>query len=133
MSRVRLGLAAAAAASAALIATGLQPAPAQEVVLVAVDAKEVAQGYRTSELTGKEVLNDARQEIGEIDDFVIGADGEDPEIFAILEVGGFLGLGGYLVAVPFESLDLDDPSGEIVLKGATQEALEGLPEFEYGS
>ena len=42
------------------------------------------------------------------------------------------GLGGYLVAVPFESLDLDDPSGEIVLKGATQEALKGLPEFGYG-
>jgi PRC-barrel domain len=102
-------------------------------VLVVVDAKEVAQGYRTSELTGEEVLHDARQEIGEIDDFVVSADGENPEIFAILEVGGFLGLGGYLVAVPFESLDLDDPSGEIVLKGATQEALEGLPEFEYGS
>ena len=84
MSRVRLGFAAAAAGTAALIATGLQPAPAQELVLVAVDAKEVAQGYRTSELRGKEVLNDARQEIGEIDDFVISADGEDPEIFASL-------------------------------------------------
>jgi hypothetical protein len=41
----------------------------------------------------------------------------------VIEVGGLLGLGGYLVAVPFESVDRDDPSDGIVLKGATQEAL----------
>jgi hypothetical protein len=35
-----------------------------------IDVKGVAQGYRTSELTGREVLNDAKQEIGEIDDIV---------------------------------------------------------------
>jgi hypothetical protein len=122
-----------AAATAVLIATAPRPAPSQEVVLVPVDVKAVAQGYRTSELTGEEVLNDAKEEIGEIDDFVIGGDTEAPDIFAVLEVGGFLGLGGYLVAVPIENLGLDDPSGEIVLKGATQEALKELPELEYGS
>lgn len=132
MSRFRV-CSAAAAAAAVLIATAPRPAPAQEVVLVPADVKEVAQGYRTSRLTGKEVVNDAKEEIGEIDDFVVTADSEDPGIFAVLQVGGFLGLGGYLVAIPFESLDLEDPSGEIVLTGATQEALKRLPEFEYGS
>jgi sporulation protein YlmC with PRC-barrel domain len=114
--------------SAALLVTG--PAVlAQIVELVTVDVKAVAQGYRASKLTGKEVINSKNEEIGEIDDFVIGRD--DHAVFAVLQVGGFLGLGGHLVAVPFDSLALEDAGGKIVLAGGTRDALNELPEFEY--
>jgi sporulation protein YlmC with PRC-barrel domain len=114
--------------SAALLVSG-PPLLAQVVELVAVDVKTVGQGYRTSKLTGMEVVNSENEEIGEIDDFVIGRD--DHALFAVLQVGGFLGLGGHLVAVPFESLEVEDAGGKILLAGGTRDALNDLPEFEY--
>ncbi|MBM2576987.1 PRC-barrel domain-containing protein [Jannaschia sp. Os4] len=51
---------------------------------------------------------------------------------AILEVGGFLGLGEHTVAMPMPSLTiLRDADGDIrAYIDATEEQLEGLPEFE---
>jgi sporulation protein YlmC with PRC-barrel domain len=114
--------------SAALLVSG-PPLLAQVVELVAVDVKTVGQGYRTSKLTGMEVVNSENEEIGEIDDFVIGRD--DHALFAVLQVGGFLGLGGHLVAVPFDSLEVEDADGKAVLAGGTRDALNDLPKFEY--
>jgi hypothetical protein len=31
----------------------------------------------------------------------------------VLEVGGFLGIGGHLVAVPFESLKFEETNGKV--------------------
>jgi sporulation protein YlmC with PRC-barrel domain len=103
----------------------------QEVDIVAVDVKKVGQGYRVSGLMGDEVVNDVGEEIGEIDDFIVTRD--DHKVFTVLQVGEFLGLGGHLIAVPLDSLEFDGPTGEIVLKGASKEALEQLPIFEYSS
>jgi hypothetical protein len=50
----------------------------------------------------------------------------------VLQVGGFLGLGGHLVAVPYQSLVLDDTGDKIVLPGATPDELKKLAEFKYG-
>jgi hypothetical protein len=36
-----------------------------------------------------------------------------------------------MVAIPFQSLVLEDYGGKIKLPGATQEALKNLPEFKY--
>ena len=83
---------------------------------------------RASRLIGSYVYNDESEDIGLIDDLIIGAD--DRVEFAILSVGGFLGLGAHLVAVEFDSLETDD-AGRIVLPGATREELERLPEFKY--
>jgi sporulation protein YlmC with PRC-barrel domain len=101
---------------------------AQSVDLVVVDVVAVAKGYRTSQLTGREVINERNDEIGKIDDFIIG---QDKVLFTVLQVGGFLGIGSYLVAVPYKSLDLDSRKGKVVLKGATKEELQKLPEFKY--
>jgi len=102
---------------------------AQSVELVVVDVVAVAKGYRTSRLTGREVINERNEDIGKIDDFIIG---RDKVLFTVLQVGGFLGIGSYLVAVPYKSLDLDSRKGKVLLKGATKEELQKLPEFEYG-
>jgi sporulation protein YlmC with PRC-barrel domain len=105
------------------------PASAQEVTLVAPDAKEVAKGYRAEELKLRSVVNDKGEIIGRIDDFIFGRD--NGPIFAVLKVGDFVGLEGELVAVPFRSLKLDDSSGQIVLPGASRAALQKLPVFLY--
>ena len=52
-------------------------------------------------------------------------------LFAIVQVGGFLGIGSYLIAVPYTSLQISDNGNRIVLPGATKEQVKGLPEFKY--
>jgi hypothetical protein len=106
-----------------------QRASPQEVALVTLDSKEVAKGYRVDTLELKSVVNEKGETIGLIDDFVFGRD--DCNVFAILGVGDFIGSAGHLVAVPFHDLKLDDPSGSIVLPGASRAALQKLPVFLY--
>ncbi len=51
-------------------------------------------------------------------------------LYAVLQVGGFLGLGAHLVAVPHDSFNFDQ-NGKITLPGASREALRKLPEFVF--
>jgi hypothetical protein len=98
--------------------------------LVIVDVKAVARGYRASKLKGMDVMNDKNEKIGDIDEIVVG---RDRAVFAVLQVGGFLGIGGQLVAVPFQSLSIDGAGRKITLPGASREALRKLPVYEHGS
>jgi sporulation protein YlmC with PRC-barrel domain len=106
-----------------------QQARSQAVNLVELDVKVVSAGYRASKLIGQPVLNDDSQNIGKLDDIVLGADAKAN--YAIIQVGGFLGIGAHLVAVPFESLKIDKAGNKIVLPGASKTALENLAEFKY--
>jgi hypothetical protein len=72
------------------------------------------------------VVNEKGETIGRINDFIFGKDGNN---YVILAVGDFTGLSGELVAVPLNNLKLDDPSGNIILPGASRAALEKLPVF----
>ena len=65
---------------------------------------------------------------GTIDDFIIG---RDRVLFTILQVGGLLGVGSRLVAVPYQSIKIDDEGNKITLPGATKEQLQKLAEFKY--
>ena len=114
-----------------LIPAAPQVAHAQVVHIIEVDVKNVAQGYRASKLRGRDVVNDKNEDIGEIDDIIIGSDKKT--LFAVLEVGGFLGLGGKLIAVSFDQLNLDPAGSKITLPGASKEALRALPIFKYSS
>jgi hypothetical protein len=102
----------------------------QSVQLVKVDVVLVAQGYRASKLTGSTVVNDKNEKIGSLDDLIIA---QNRSLFAVLQVGGFLGLGGRLVAVPYETLKIADDGKRIELPGASKDELKNLPEFKYRS
>jgi sporulation protein YlmC with PRC-barrel domain len=115
-------------ATALLIATAPPAAHSQAVELVAVDVTTLAKGYRTSKLSGSPVMNDKNEKIGTIDDFIID---RERVLFSVLQVGGFLGIGGHLVAVPYKSLVFDESGSKIVLPNATKEELKKLPEFKY--
>jgi sporulation protein YlmC with PRC-barrel domain len=119
---------AAALIAAMLASSAALPVLSQGVELVVVDIHAVADGYRASKLIGSSVVNDQNEKIGTIEDIIIG---RDRVLFAVLQVGGFLHLGGHRVAVPYQSLVLDESGSKIKLPGATQEALKKLPEFKY--
>ncbi|MCP3440604.1 PRC-barrel domain-containing protein [Bradyrhizobium sp. CCGUVB14] len=106
--------------------------PQAGVALVKVDLSVVAQGYRMSKLIGSTVNNDKNEKIGSLDDVIAGKDKKQLD-FAILQVGGFLGVGGHLVAVPVESLVIDDTGTKVTLPGASKEELKKLSEFHYRS
>ena len=119
---------AAALSGLLLIIADSRPVHSQAVRLVTVDVNTVAQGYRVSKLAGSGVTNENNEKIGTIDDFVIA---RNRSLFAVLQVGGFLGLGGHLVAVPYDSLVIDDEGSKIQLPGASKEELKKLTEFKY--
>src|ERR1700738_2870868 len=99
-------------------------ASGQEVALTPMQATEVARGYRAEALKLKPVVNDKNETIGRITDFIFGKDGN---IYVVLAVGDFTGVGGHIIAIPFRNRKLDDPNGDIVLPGASRAALEKLP------
>src|ERR1700746_2307047 len=90
-------LASAAIIGVALLSggAGAQGTP-QTVELVKVDVQKLAAGYRASKVIGSSVVNDANETIGKIDDLLISSDGKQP--YAVLSVGGFLGMGTRLAA-----------------------------------
>lgn len=58
--------------------------------------------WRTSKMDGLKVYNEANENIGTINDLLMDKNGDIK--IAVIGVGGFLGLGEHLVAVPYEKL-----------------------------
>jgi hypothetical protein len=98
------------------------------VQLIKVDLSVVAKGYRMGKLIGSGVVNDKNEKIGTLDDVI--ADKAQLN-FAVLQVGGFLGVGGHLVAVPYSSLVIDSVGKTITLPGASKDELKKLSIFTY--
>ena len=123
-------LASAAMIGIALLSggAGAQGTP-QTVELVKVDVHKLAAGYRASKVIGSSVVNDANETIGKIDDILVSSDGKEP--YAVLSVGGFLGMGTRLVVVPYDTLNF--AGNKVTLPGGTKEGLKMLPEFKYAT
>jgi hypothetical protein len=126
MNRSRLALSPAVVLATVVLSLWIDHAAAQEVGLTPLENTEVAKGYRAETLKLKPVVNEKNETIGRINDFIFGKDGN---IYVVLAVGDLSGLSGHLIAIPFRNLKLDDPSGYIVLPGASRAALEKLPVY----
>ena len=119
-------------AGAAMIAVSLsrpgfsQGAP-QTLSVMKVDPQSLATGYRTSKVVGSAVVNEANETVGTIDDLIVTPSEKVP--YAVLSVGGFLGMGTKYVVVPYSALEVNDK--RMMLRGATKESLKSLPEFKY--
>lgn len=101
-------------------------------------AKEVEFGganlkYRVdknaAKMIGKDVVNQDGEEIGSVENMLI-TDTDNVQ-YAIVSVGGFLGIGDKLVAVPTNNLQFDKDQENVTLKNITKEALESAPGFDY--
>lgn len=82
-------------------------------------------------LTGARVYDAEDNWVGEIDRLELAADGEIDE--AIIDVGGFLGIGEKPVAVDFEQLDIRQASNGDTLRvyvDATKDSLQEMPEYQ---
>ena len=99
----------------------------QTVGVYKVDPASVATGFRASKVIGSTVVNQNGDGIGKIDDIIISKDGMAP--YAVLSVGGFLGVGSQLVLVRYQ--DLTFSNNKVTLAGATKDQLAALPAFNY--
>jgi len=106
-----------------------EPLP-PEVGFVNASADQV----RASTLMGKEVYGPDNASIGQISDLVLEKEGATR--VAIIDVGGFLGVGQKPVAIKFTDLKFAVPAGadansapQITI-AMTKEQLEGLPTFD---
>jgi sporulation protein YlmC with PRC-barrel domain len=74
------------------------------------------------------IINMNGEDIGLVEDFALDEDGKIQ--YAIVSVGGFMGLGGKKVAVPFNQLKVIQSDDKIGLD-ATKEQMEQAKEFQY--
>lgn len=116
-----------AAAPVAIAQTTTAPSTAPTA-----NTKPMMQGEsdrRASKLIGATVYNKANEDIGEINDLVISA---DKNVWAILGVGGFLGIGERNVAMPLSKLTItrDGSSWKVVVDG-TKESLNAMPAYTW--
>lgn len=98
---------------------------------------------RMSQIIGANVYNDENNSIGSVDDIILvppagaavagAAAGAGRGPLAVIQVGGFLGLGGRLVAVPLTDLQWNAERERVMLPGATRDGLRERPEFNYDS
>jgi hypothetical protein len=98
-----------------------------------IQMEEVVLGWSAErDLLDETVVNDKNDKIGKVDDLIIspGKAGNAPAAtFAIIGVGGFLGIGKRDVAIPTEQLKFQNK--RLTLPGATKDALKALPPFVY--
>ena len=120
-----------AIATVAVVAAASSPASSQGVIqnvtLSQINPLSLATGYRSSKVVGSAVYNDANEEIGKIDDLIVTSKDNVP--YAILSVGGFLGIDKHYVVVATSSLEVANK--RIVLHGGTKESLKALPAYTY--
>jgi PRC-barrel domain protein len=92
------------------------------------EMKAVALGWSAKkQILDKDVYNNNNEKVGKVEDLIIAPD--KAVSYAIVGVGGFLGMDRHDVAIPAGQLKFD--GGKLMLPGATKEALKALPEFEY--
>ena len=120
-------LAGAAVVAAALSGPAFSQGTPQTLSVMKVDPQSLATGYRTSKVVGSTVVNESNETVGTIDDLIVTPNEKVP--FAVLSVGGFLGMGTKYVVVPYSALEVR--ANRMVLPGATKETLKSLPEFNY--
>lgn len=81
-----------------------------------------------NKMMGMDVVNNNDENIGAVEDIVLDNNGKAE--YAIISVGGFLGVGDKLVAVPYAKLHMNRNSEKFVLD-VTKDRLEQANEFQY--
>ena len=89
------------------------------------------ENVRASNVTGTNVYNPQGEHLGHVDDIVIGK--RDGRVkYAILSIGGFLGIGEEYHPLPWPELDYSQDLNGFVID-RSREQLEGAPRFTAGN
>jgi len=114
-----------------VVAAGNVAAQVAGSTTIGVPASEITtitKGWSAKkQILGKPVYNEQNEKVGEVDDIIVAPDKSIS--YAIVSVGGFLGLGEHYVAIPFNQFKSGD--GKYVLPGATKDTLKAVPTFNY--
>lgn len=98
-------------------------------VIVPVESLAGTTLITASDFTGKRIYSKAGDDIGEVNDVILSADGKVSAV--ILGVGGFLGMGEKDVLVAMRSIDMQRDGDTLKLVvDATKEILTSAPTFD---
>jgi sporulation protein YlmC with PRC-barrel domain len=84
-------------------------------------------GMTVEELIGMDVVDDRGESVGSVSDLLLTADNAIDR--AIIDVGGFLGLGAKPVAIELDRLTIAEGDGEVMVD-VTREELEAMSEWQ---
>ncbi|MBB5055115.1 sporulation protein YlmC with PRC-barrel domain [Afipia massiliensis] len=101
--------------------------------------------WRASKVIGVNVYNQANEKVGDISELIIDSSGRVEG--AVVSVGGFLGMGEHLVAVPMNQLKFSNEAGKTTtgttssntkewypdraVLNTTKDQLKAMPQFKY--
>jgi len=106
-----------------------QTAGSATLGVTVTEIKVIAKGWSVKQsLLDQPVYNEANKKIGEVEDMIIAPDSSVS--YAILSVGGFLGMGTRDVAIPAGQFKMQK-DGTIQLPGADKKTLKAMPVFHY--
>jgi sporulation protein YlmC with PRC-barrel domain len=102
------------------------PANAEPSAIV-VDKQDV------QSILGKSVRSSAGEDMGRLIDVVVDREGQTRA--AIIDFGGFLGVGSRKIAVDWKALQFspDDPKGNTITLALTRDQVKAAPEFKDGT
>lgn len=103
------------------------PAMTDNKLPASADAPAAETDQDLSALLGATVVDATGEELGEVYDIVKGPDGSDQ---LIVETGGFMGIGGRLVAVPLDTMTTDPDTGLVTLSAMNAEEFATLDDYE---
>lgn len=109
-----------------------QVAGSTQLGVTVTELNQVALGMSAKkQVLDKAVYNDAQdpKKVGEIGDIVIAPD--NSVSYAIIDAGGFLGMGKHHIAIPVSQFKMQ--GNKFVLPGATKDSVKAMPEFKYAS
>jgi sporulation protein YlmC with PRC-barrel domain len=108
-------------------AAGQQQAATEPTETQAEEAAEPSAGQLSAQdVIGTEVVNTKGDQVGEIKDLVID---QDQIEYAVVSVGGFLGIGAKEVAIPLDQLKLGKDQ-TYLMSAETEAQLEKMPEYK---
>lgn len=109
--------------------TANAPTAGETILGVEVNVSKIqAAGYSAAKVIGSKIQNDVGDDVGRVHDLIIAPKGEVS--IAIMEVGGFLGIGAKWVAVPADMFEAAEGE-KFVLPKVTTDELKDMPPFQY--
>jgi hypothetical protein len=92
-----------------------------------IDNQSLQGPQRSSQIVGMSVKNPEGQNLGKIDELVIGQDGTIN--YVILSHGGLLGIGDKVIPIPWKALKQGDNKNYLTVN-ITQDTLKKAPNFD---
>ena len=103
--------------------------PAKGSPGLSVASVRMENGIRAGKIIGSSVYGEGNAQLGTVEDLMMTADNH--VIFAIVSIGGVIGIGGKLIAVPIGQVQ-HGPDGKLTISGMTKDSAAAMPNFTYG-